>query len=260
MEIKKLTGIVLLSLFAICTMSCSKEETEKTEEKKGIAIKSITATSKIDLSGREKWLFRIGYGNPNCVYYNYTLNKNTLYATSDKDNVYYFDKRFSEGDKIGAGSYIAVYFQDKRYYRSTSMKSNSPESPDIIDQSTEEKFMIADRLAARYVGVVSENISDINFTHANSLVEFEINGIDNQAKVYLYDFSFALTIPLKEGNTYKAIATLNAGISVKIGEVYYNASVVDKPKPATHYKVKAHFDKDKKQLVIDNVENIEWNI
>lgn len=260
MRIKNFIGISFLPLILSITACDNNTDNEKENPvQQGVAINSISATSNVDLSGRNEWLFRVGYGNPTCKYYDYTLKGNKLYALADKENVYHFSERKNEGDVLGVANRVVFYFQDKRYFLSTSNRSMGPEGPNILDQSTEELFLIADRLEANYIGIVRNDISDVIFTHANTLIEFEIEGISENAEVYVQNFSYAATKPLKVGaNSYKAIVCGSASIGVKISDDFVKVAITNKFNPNTCFKVKTHWDSINKKLIINEIKEEEW--
>ena len=250
----------LLSLLITSVTACGDDkEISERESQLGVAINSITATTTIDLSARNGWLFRVGYSNPDCLYYNYRIDGDKLYASADALNVYRFDTRLKEGDLLGTSHRIVCYLQDKRYFHSTNNRSMPPERPGILDQSTEEKLLIADRLEAIYTGEVRSNISDMNFIHANSLVEFEITGIDADMEVFVNSWGFPIT-PFKTGDhSYKAIVLKSPSICIKIGNKQISGiEIVAKFNSNTYYTVKSHWDSDSKKIILDDVREEEW--
>lgn len=252
------SGLLLLLITSVTACSDDKGIYES-ESQQGVAINSITASTSIDLSGRSEWLFRVGYSNSNCLYYNYKIDGNKLYASAETLDVYRFDARLKEGDLLGIYHRIVCYLQDKRYFHSTNNRSMPPERPDILDQSTEEKLLIADRLEAIYRGEVRNNISDINFTHANSLVEFEITGIDASWEVFVNSWGFPIT-PFKTGGySYKAIVPESPSICIKNGNKQIsNTEIINKFNRNTYYTVKLHWDSDNKKIILDDVREEEW--
>ncbi len=252
------TGLLLV-LIANITACSDGEEMSGSESQQGVAIPSIRATTSIDLSARKGWLFGVGYSNPDCPYYDYEVDGNKLYAFAEAPNLYRFDARRAEGDLLGTSHRLVCYLQDKRYFYSTSSRSMPPERPDILDQSTEEKLLIADRLEAIYTGEVRNHISGINFVHANSLVEFSITGITGM-EVFVYSGGFGLPItPLKtDAHSYKTVVLGLPSIGVKVGDKISETEVTDKFKSNTHYIVKSHWDSDSKKIVLDDVREEEW--
>lgn len=258
MKMNKCFSGLLVALLLSMT-SCSDSDETPQGVQKGIAIKSIEATSDVDLSARSGWLFRVGYSNPDCVYYNYSADGNKLHASSaDEENMYHFDKRWEEGHVLGRASRLVCYFQDKRYFRSTNVRSMSPERPDIMNQSTEELFLIADRLEGIYTGAVQSDISGLELVHANMLVEFKIEGIDANAEVHALSGGFPV-VPLNIGdNTYKAIVDRSPSISVKVGDDVGHMDVAKGFNGNVRYTVKAHWDAGTKSLVADDIKEEEW--
>lgn len=259
MKMNKCFSGLLVALLLSMTACSDSDETPDGELQKGIAIKSIEATSDVDLSARSGWLFRVGYSNPDCVYYNYSADGNKLHASSaDEENMYHFDKRWEEGHVLGMAGRLVCYFQDKRYFRSTNVRSMSPERPDILDQSTEERFLIADRLEGIYTGAVRSDISGLELVHANMLVEFKIEGIDANAEVRALSGGFPV-VPLQTGdNSYKAIIDRSPSISVKVGDDVGHMEVASGFNGNVRYTVKAHWDAGTKTLIADDIKEEEW--
>lgn len=252
------SGLLLLLITSV-TACGDNNGISESESQPGVGINSITASTTIDLSARNGWLFRVGYSNPSCLYYNYNINENKLYAFAEAPNIYRFDARLKEGDLLGTSHRIVCYLQDKRYFHSTNNRSMSPERPDILDQSTEEKLLIADRLEAIYKGEVRNDISDVNVIHANSLIEFEITEIDAGMEVFVYSWSFPIT-PFKTGDySYKAIVPESPSICIKNGNKQISEiEITNKFKSNTYYTVKLHWDSDSKKIILDNVKEEEW--
>lgn len=257
MRISNCFSGLLVALFVSVT-ACDNTDKE-TDVQQGIAINSIEATSAIDLSVRSEWLFRVGYSNLSCHYYDYKIDGNKLYALAEKPNVHRFDKRWKEGDILGTPHRLICYLQDKRYYRSTSSRTMRPEDPDILDQSTEELFLVADRLEASYRGNVQSDIEGLTFTHSNTLIEYKIEGVNEGVKIHLYNFTYRPTIPLKNGtNSYKAIVYGSASIIAQVGDYTDRLEITDRSYSNTHYRVKAHWDANNKKVVLDDLKKEEW--
>lgn len=259
MKMNKCFSGLLVALLLSMTACSDSDKTPDGELQKGIAIKSIEATSSVDLSARSGWLFRVGYSTHDCVYYNYTADGNKLHASSaDGENTYHFDKRWEEGHVLGKASRLVCYFQDKRYFRSTNVRSMPPEHPDILDQSTEELFLIADRLEGIYTGAVRSDISALELVHANALIEFQIGGIDANAEVRALSLGFPV-VPFKTGaNSYKAIIYGSSSISVKVGDDVSHMDVASSFNSNVRYTVKAHWDAGTKRLIADDIKAEEW--
>lgn len=250
---------LLVALLLSMTACSDSDKTPEGELQKGIAIKSIEAISDVDLSARSGWLFRVGFSTPDCVYYNYAVEGNKLHASSaDEENTYHFDKRWEEGHILGKASRLVCYFQDKRYFRSTNVRSMPPERPDILDQSTEELFLIADRLEGIYTGAVRSDISALKLVHANALIEFQIEGIDANAEVRAWSGGFPV-VPLQTGvNSYKVIIDRSSYISVKVGDDVDHMDVATGFNGNVRYTVKAHWDAGTKTLIADDIKEEEW--
>ena len=249
----------LLMVLLVSMTACSSDDEKPGDDpQQGVAINSIKATSAIDLSARSGWLFRVGYSNPDCLYYDYRIEGNELHALANETNIYHFDKRWEEGHVLGMASRLVCYFQDKRYFRSTNIRSMSPEVPDIADQSTEQSLLIADRLEAIYTGAVKADISDLEFIHANALIEFEIEGINAGAEVSVSGRNILIT-PLKvKDGTYKAITDSPSSIYVKVGNDTGRIEVSTGSKSNIRYVVKAHWDAESKKLISDDIKQEEW--
>lgn len=259
MKMKTCLCELLLVLLVSMTACSSDDENPEDDVQQGIAINSIRATSGMDLSARRGWLFRVGYSNPDCRYYDYTVEGSELHALADETNVYRFDERWKEGHLLGMSNRLVCYFQDKRYFRSTHNRSMSPEVPDISDQSTEEGFLIADRLEAVYTGAVKSVLSDMELVHANSLIEFKIEGISAGADVGVRAGNMLIAPFRLNDGTYKAITYRPSSIYVKAGA---DTDYIDVPtkfdKGNVRYVVKAHWDAESKRLLLDDIKEEAW--
>lgn len=263
-----LFGTLFLALCSFALTACDDDDDKKGEEKTtGLPVESITATSDIDLTGRETWLFRVGYSNPDCRYYNWTLTGNTLQArVPEGENPYRFDSRWKEGETLGSSNRLTCYLQHPDYYRSTSTsRMPSPELPDIADQSTEELFLRADRLKMDYTGEVHSNISS-QLVHAHSLLEADIEGLPDGSQVGIHSLLPVPILPLQTGgHAWKAVVPQYPTVMVKVdGEWKHNSIIVFEDSYGTfdvsgkRFILKAHWDASNKALVADEMKTEEW--
>lgn len=254
--------LTLIACLSTNLASCS-DDNNKTEEKKGIAVQTIVATTSIEyMSERVDWNFR--FGN---IEYNWTMKDRILTATSPKSEPYYFENNLKEGETLHPANRKTVQLVSPNYYNST--KSTGPTPPRIQDQSTQEKFRNADLLSYEYEGIVSKDIKDVVFTHDNALLDFIVEGIPLGATVKAYQSFIREVTPLYLENSigrlhFQAIV-LNGyptAVAVVIDGEYYLAHLMDqktKVERNTRYFFHAKFDQETKVLKIENLESQVWD-
>lgn len=260
-----LFGTLFLSFSSLCLTACSDDDKETSA---GMPVESITATSDIDLTGRETWLFRVGYSNSGCRYYDYTLTGNTLFACVPAgEEPYRFDPARKEGETLGAPNRLVCYLQHPDYYRSTSStREVAAELPDIADQSTEALFLRADRLKMEYTGEVCSHLSGLQVAHAHSLLEVDIEGLPNGSRVGIYSLFPEPILPLQTGvHTWKAIVPQYPSVVVQVDGKWATDSRIDFEyeygTPGTSGKrflLEAHWDADRQALVKDEMKTEKW--
>lgn len=262
---------VCLLLISVCAglMSCNRSDNEAAEES-GIAVKSIQANSCVDLSNRANWVLLVNY-----LPYNCTKEGSGLMATVH-EKACHFKASYEEGSMISYGAGPAIQLVDPGYYVDKRTKSTAPIPPDIADQTTLEKMLRADKLSTYYSGIVSENLTGVELTHANALLEFEVIGVPANTEV-LVDSYMRIT-PFKAGdNEYKAIVLAEGGefdarIMISIGGKFYSASLRETMQTRSHpitgpghiqrdtqYKFTVEFDSTNKVLKIKDVQKRQWS-
>lgn len=260
-----------LLLISVCAglMSCESDDNNVIEDS-GIAVKSIQANSCVDLSNRTDWVLLV-----NSIQYNCTKEGNGLIATV-KEKTCHFKPGYEKGSMVFYGAGPAIQLVAPGYHIEKRTKSMAPTPPDIADQTTLEKMLRADKLSTYYSGIVSENLTDVELTHANALLEFEVIGVLANTKVLVN--SYMPITPFKEGdNKYKTIVLAEGGaydanIKISIGGKYYSVSLREtmqtKLHPITgsghiqrdtHYKFTVEFDSENEVLQIKNVQKSQWS-
>lgn len=265
---KKCGGLLLICVCA-GLMSCDSDDNDVAEDN-GIAIKSIQANSCVDLSNRADWVFLVNY-----LQYNCTKVGSGLTATV-KEKTCHFKTGYEKGTMVSYGTGPVIQLVDPGYYVAERTKSTPPVPPDIADQTTLEKMLRADKLSTYYSGIVSENLTGVELTHANALLEFEVIGVQANAKVFVD--SYMTITPFKAGdNTYKAIVLAEGGefdayITILIGGKSYGVSLREtmqtKSYPITgpghiqrdtHYKFTVEFDSTNKVVQIKDIQTSRWS-
>lgn len=254
-----------IALTLVFLYSCSNDD--KPEEK-GIAVKSVKAFTTVDLSDRSDWIFKVNYNE-----YNHTSNDRNINATV-KDNLSHFHSAYPEGSKVKKGQGPTIQLISPDYYPKT--KDVGPPTPNISDQSSAEKFLVADVLSCYYEGLVSEDLTEVPLTHANALLEFEIVGAPDYAEVSVFSLMTIKPYRISDSygpfaygytNKYKAIVLAEGGefsalVAVKIGnEVYQTTSLSGGSymKRDTRYKFSVRFDEAKKTLSIEDLIKSTWS-
>jgi len=263
----KLFKIYLLLLPLSIIISCNNDDPK--EEIQGVEVKSVNAISCVDLSNRSDWEFRVMN-----IPYDYTANGKNIMAKV-KEQSYYFHNSYPQGTNIPIGGGPVIQLVSPDYYAVEKSKSTPPLPPNIHDQTSIEKLRKADVLSNYYYGNVSEDLVNVELTHANALLEFELINIPSDAEVKVSSY-MDITPYREEDNNYKAIVLAEGGeydatISVRIGGTPYQVSVLSatsksSPLPAsgyilrdTHYKFTVKFDEDKKSLSIENMQRTKWS-
>jgi hypothetical protein len=196
-------------------------------------------------------------------------NKDIIIITP-KGNLY------EKGSVISYGAGPVIQLVDPGYYVEEKTRSTPPVPPDIANQTTMEKMLRADKLSAYYSGVVSENLTDVELTHANALLEFEVAGVPANTKVFVN--SYMTITPFKAGsNEYKAIVPAEGGefdadVVISTGGKLYAASLRETMQTKSHpitgpgyiqrdtrYKFIAEFDSTNKILQIKEVQKSQWS-
>lgn len=241
---------LIILLFIV---SCSDN---KDEETKGVPLQTAEGISKVDLSDRSEWKLMIGYiysYSTSASDYNFSIDKNKIMVLSPKDQPFLFDRSYKEGDT----GYAPLWLVSKDYTTRTKTSPTPPVYPNIKDQSTAEKFFNADALCCNYQSTVSPHIKDLVFTHANALLEFETEGLPENAKIEVYNYG--RITPLRDSNNtnrYKAIAVANreygpSAITITIDNKSYIAFISEGSLEAdTHYTFKVKPDMEAKEFVI----------
>lgn len=264
----KLNFTLLMAILA-CGMLLSCDDDDKKEEPAGVAVKTVNATACVDLSNRSHWEFTVMY----CPY-DYTISGKGIQATI-KDEPYHFDNSYPEGSHVSLGGGPVIRLVAPGYYPKVETKETSPTPPDISDQTTPEKLLKADVLSTYYSGNVSENLTGIELTHANALLEFDLVGVPTGSEVRVG--SYMQITPYKESdNRYKAIVLAEGGefdayVAVQIDgtvHVVYILDYVTKSSPLTgegyiqrdtRYTFTVAFDKEKNTLTIENLQRSKWS-
>lgn len=267
---KQITHFSVFSIIAVCLtafMSSCGDDDDKELIEGRIPLKTINATSCIDLSDRSDWIFSVMYSQ-----YNSTINGSAIIAEVN-EKPYYFDKSYALGSSVPLGNGPVIRLVSPEY-NTKETKAIGPPPPNIADQTTLKKLMAADVLSTYYSGEVLENI-DISLTHANALLDFEFKDLPVNAEVAVQ--SLVNISPYKDGNNYKAIVLAEGGeysasISVKIGNENLSVAVPvsnptkSSPLPSgnyilrdTRYKFTVKYDADKKALSIDDLHRTKWS-
>ena len=250
---------LIILLFIV---SCSDN---KDEETKGVPLQTAEGISKVDLSARGEWKLMIGYiysYSTSASDYNFSIDKNKIMVLSPKDQLFLFDRSYKEGDT----GYAPLWLVSKDYTTRTKTSPAPPVYPNIKDQSTAEKFFNADALCCNYQSTVSPHIKDLVFTHANALLEFETEGLPDNAKIEVYNYG--RITPLRDSNNtnrYKAIAVANreygpSAITITIDNKSYIAFISEGSLEAdTHYTFKVKPDMEAKEFVITDLTKTKWS-
>lgn len=260
---------LLLVCFSAVLISCDSDNDVVGD--KGIAVKSIQASSCVDLSDRPDWVLLVDF-----LPYNYKKEGNSSLMATVKDKTCHFNAGYEKGSTVRYGSGPAIQLVAPGYYVEKNTKSTPPLPPDVADQTTLEKMMRADKLSTYYDGIVSEDLTDVELTHANALLQFEMTGVPSNAKVFVD--SYMEITPYKAGdNKYMAIVLAEGGefdahIIISTGGEFYSASLRETMKTKshpitgpghiqrdTHYKFTVEFDSTKKVLQIKDIEKSKWS-
>lgn len=262
---KLLSYLFTVSLLLGLLCSCS-DDNDGDNKSEGIAVKSVTATSCIDLSDRKDWNIRFGYAWAGGIFYNFKVDGKNISADSPKKDSYRFDERSKEGEKAGIYTTTYLRFVPEGYFPmdNSGLKSTEPIPPAIQDQSTFEKLIKADALFCNYEGIVTPNMKDVKFIHENILLEFETINIPENAEIRITGSSgnFAI-IPYKAStNNYKAISLPKISgatnyIVVKVGEESYNLGFNYSLAEDLHYVFKLRLDNNK--LIIEDLIGTVWS-
>lgn len=184
-----LTALLLTSFF-----SCDNNDEQ---EKQGISVLSIEASTNFDLSYRTDWNLRMG-GH----LYDFTITGNKLHAVPHAEPFH-----FAYGQEHSNGAQEFVLFPPTE---NKDTRDLGPVIPPTADQSTWKKFIAHDLLRGLYRGNVVENITDVTFIHHDALLDFKLINIPEEAKVLVVQNGSPIQIitPLRDEadpNAYKAI-------------------------------------------------------
>lgn len=202
---------ILLYTAVILTLSaCSKKKTgdlKPTDKIHKVGLQKVSASLKnIDLRNRADWQLFIG-----SQAYNASIkDNNNLVGMPVKDS-FHFEYQGNITD--APVSTLFVYYSSSKYGSKfgPTFKESGPNftPPNIFDQSSVDDLMKADLLIGEYKGSITSEISNLQLTHANALLEFSISGLTNSDTVYVNDLKTSFR-PYDEGNgQYKSIVTGN---------------------------------------------------
>lgn len=181
----------------------------------GTIVESIEATINFDLSARKDWKLYVGGKR-----YQFTINGNTLSASPENSS-----KPFVFPTSSGTGKVQLLFYPNN--YGKTRDESTPP--PNLEKQETPDKFMVCDMLKAEYSGAVSQHLKDITLYHENTLLDFKVTGVPENARIYISQLYYQAIKPLRSSDdptAYKAIVfpynnfnTVYLGIEIE-GKIY----------------------------------------
>lgn len=207
---KPLNTIVIYTTAILMLSACNKKnapDLKPTDKIHKVGLQKVSASLKnIDLRNRADWQLFIG-----SQAYSASIKDNSnLVGTPVKDS-FHFEYQGNITD--APASTVFVYYSSSKYGNKfgPTFKESGPNftPPNIFNQSSVEDLMKADLLIGKYNGSITSEISNLQLTHANALLEFNIDGLKNSDTVYVNDLKMAFR-PYDEGNgQYKSIVTGN---------------------------------------------------
>lgn len=231
MKTRNLAYLYALSLFSII-VGCSNDEDSKPNEKE-TPVKKIEAHINFDLSKRSDWTLSMGG-----YIYDYEIHDNKLIGTP-KDEPFHYAAGMEETN----GSTEVIL-------RSSTPQNrlNMPKTPEFVDQSSIEKFIIEDMLVGRYKGKVKEEITNLKLVHYNALLDFKVTNIPENAEIFIKQQDKQTITPLKDenkANSYKAIVWSSnkyeeIKLIIKISEKTYETVLREEVKKSR--SLAYHFD------------------
>lgn len=265
---KKAFYLMPVVLLSSGLFSCNDDNNDSDEKKKGLPIESVDAISCIDLSDRTDWILQVSNNT-----YDYTADGKRIEAVAKKSPSC-FGSSYVEGSNVSVGVGPAIRLMSPAYYPNKITRALGPTPPDIRDQSTPEKLLVADMLSCYYSGIVSKNLENVQLTHANALLEFDVDGIPADAQIIVG--SYMEITPYVQNGIYRAIVLAEGGeysaqIYVKTGNEIRSVSVLSGltkslPLPGgnsimrnTRYSFTVRYDREKESLSIENLCRTRWS-
>lgn len=256
----KSISLLMLTLSVLFGFSCSDDNDNPEQE--GLILKTVKAESCVDLSERSNWDFMLGYGWRDGIKYNFRVDGKKIEASFQAGDAYYFPTKYNEGDIIKPNSGDAyIRFVSPEYFPTskTTTRSLPAPPPQIQDQSTREKLILADALYCKYSGIVSSDLTGIELIHENILLDFQLVDVPEGAKVVI-EQNYPSIKPFRENPTqYKAIV-LHTGffLVVTVNGIHYS-SYFESNRNDTYFKFDVKINTKTKELDIENQEKSKWS-
>ncbi|WP_293887942.1 MULTISPECIES: hypothetical protein [unclassified Sphingobacterium] len=248
-----LISTLLLALFF--STGCSKDNDNHIPEEVLVEKISGTIPKTIDLNGRkiEDWL--ISYGNYN---YNTQLIGSEVMGTAigtGYNNLYRASILFAPKDWRNELGEIPL------------VKSLPPSKPNFKNQNTLDSILWADILYANYDGEKVSEINGLEFSHANALWDFHLDGFPEGTTIKLTQLAKGEFLPYKKGDGKFQYVMMGNWWTPDHSKQYILAYVeneiykieLDMNKKNTIYRFELHFDKLTKTLVIKELKEAVWS-
>jgi len=270
----KKTKLVFISLIAIAgsVSSCKKQSGSDrlTIPEPTIAVEKIQATvvDNIDITLRDNYRILL-----RGIEYNYSLSKALLVASPVRAPYQLPYKKDTGGNLQPISEQQALIIQlvaSGYLFQNNELKDPPPPRPIIKDQETEKNLINADMLIGKFFGVPSNNLANINFTHANNLLDFEIKNIVSDKiesiKLVIRNEQFK---PLRlTNNRYRAVITGSWYTPADVTVLIYNVdkSFIAKKiinaqdvKQDRHYNLMLEANQDNTNYTVINKSETKWS-
>jgi hypothetical protein len=218
---------LLYSFSFCCTMllmvsGCKKDDNPDTipppDNVKKLGVAKVTASlNNLDVGNRAGWQSFVG-----SKLYTWSISdEDSLIAVPAKDS-FHFEY---QGDIAAAPEKaLYIYYAAKEYCEKfgPDMSEAGPRYtiPTIADQTNIAALEKADLLVAAYKGKILSTIPALQFVHGNSLLQFEVKGLQAGEELYIGDMR-SFFRPFKSGNgTYNAIVT-GDWLGIEVGTSSY---------------------------------------
>lgn len=259
--------LILFTL--ILNMSCD-DKNKYEPEYYGVPITSVEATSCVDLTGRENWKVKFG-SESGRFSYQLTLNEKQMRATPmNEKEVQHFSKGYKEGTIPFQGYMpsLTILLVSDNYYPKSKTRISQPSIndelviPNITNQTTKEGLREVDVLHCKYKGIIQNDLTEVQFTHKNALIDFELIDIPQGAKINIPLYNEINYLPYRmDSSNYRVICKIvkDQKIEMKMGSKIYTTEPGLALKNDTHYQCKIRFDSEKEKLLIEDLRETVWS-
>lgn len=248
-------SISTLLLAISLSTGCSKNNDNNVADEVFVEKISGTIPKTIALNGRKIEDWTISYGNYN---YSTKLTGSQVSGTAigtGYNNLYQASILFAPKDWRDELGEIPL------------VKSLPPSKPNFKNQNTLESLLWADILYANYGGEKVSEIHGLEFSHANALWDFQLDGFPDETTIKLTQLPKGEFLPYNKGDGRFQYVMMGNWWTPDHSKQYILAYVeneiykieLDMNKKNTIYRFKLNFDKSTKTFAIKELKESVWS-